>query len=664
VSVSPSSIDLRPLLRQFGHETFRPGQERIIRDLLAGRDVLAVLPTGAGKSLVFQLAAQLLPGVTLVISPLIALMKDQAESLEAHGLEVGVVNSTRSAAQSAAALHKVERAAARLLYVTPERCQDEAFMAEVESMEVSLLVVDEAHCLSEWGFDFRPSYLALSGVAERLGRPALLALTATATPWVRRDIIDRLGLRGPDIVVQSIDRPHLFFEVQRVQTEEEDYRALRRLLVDEAEAGRGGAALVEPTAMRSLLAEETGPYPPELAGPLAEAMKGSGIVYTATTRAAQETAEWMRGWGIAADYYHGQRRKSDRDRIQDAFMAGELRVIAATNAFGLGVDKPDVRFVIHRDIPASVEEYYQEAGRAGRDGLFARCTLLYRPADLGRAAFLASSSQLSREDVRHFHRALVAHPGAAEPEIIEASGLSKGKSARMRILLQRQGVIEASEGPVRLRAPGFDPEQISLEAEASHREYEHSRLQMMRRYAELWECRRAYLLNYFGQEAEAARCGMCDNDWQGGVPAEPSTEEETPTALAFSVGDRVRHVRWGEGEVVAVDDGSVAVRFDHGEEKLATDLVQEEHLLSRVGRGRTPAGAQDGPGTMGSGGAPPNSAGPLSIGARVIHELFGEGEVERVMEEDITVLFERVGYKTVAAEALEAEAEPPSPREG
>jgi ATP-dependent DNA helicase RecQ len=212
-----SSMEFQALLRQqFGFDAFRPGQERIIRDLLNGRDVLAVLPTGAGKSLVFQLAAQLLPGVTLVVSPLIALMKDQAESLEAHGVEAGVINSAHSTARSVAELEKVERADARLLYVTPERFADPAFMEELGHMPVSLLVVDEAHCVSEWGYDFRPAYLAVGGVAERLGRPTLLALTATATPWVRRDIIDRLGLRNPDLVVRSADRPNLFLEVRHV----------------------------------------------------------------------------------------------------------------------------------------------------------------------------------------------------------------------------------------------------------------------------------------------------------------------------------------------------------------------------------------------------------------------------------------------------------------
>ena len=364
------------LRRRFGHEEFRPGQKRVIGALLEGRDVLAVLPTGAGKSLVFQLTAQLLPGLTVVVSPLIALMKDQVESIEDLGLDVSVVNSTLSDSAAEEELRKVEDAEAKLLYVTPERFANEEFMLELQDTPVSLFVVDEAHCISDWGHSFRPSYLVLGDVVRRLKRPPVLALTATATPTVRAEIVERLGMRDPEIVVRGTDRPNLFFEVRRVEAEHDDRRVLEGLLLGEQDE-----------------------YPPETADRLRTVMQGSGIIYTATTRAAKETAQWLQAWGIAADYYHGQRRKADRERVQEAFMADDTRVIVATNAFGLGVDKPDVRFVIHRDVPSSVEAYYQEAGRAGRDGEFARCTIIYRPGDLGRAAFLSGSGELTREEV-------------------------------------------------------------------------------------------------------------------------------------------------------------------------------------------------------------------------------------------------------------------------
>jgi ATP-dependent DNA helicase RecQ len=651
--------ELHRLLReQFGHEAFRPGQERVIRSLLAGRDVLAVLPTGAGKSLVFQLTAQLLPGLTLVVSPLLALMKDQADSVEAQGLEVGVIHSHRSASQMEADLEKVKQEEAKLLYVTPERFENAEFLAEVEGLPVSLLVVDEAHCVSEWGFDFRPAYLGLAGVAERLGRPTLLALTATATPWVRRDIVERLGLREPEVVVRSADRPNLFFEVRRVEKEEEDHRVLRALLIDEPEAALEGAA-VDSGSMRALVQSGLAAYPEEQARPLAEAMRGSGIIYTATTKAAAETAEWLREWGIPADYYHGQRAKADRERVQEAFMAGELRVIAATNAFGLGVDKPDVRFVIHRDIPASVEAYYQEAGRAGRDGHPARCVIIYRPADLGRAAFLSASSQLSREEVRRVSERLEEGESLSPEELAEAAELSQGKVARVVALLEREAVVEQEEGRVRLIAPEFDPEQLALEGEERRHAYERSRLQMMRGYAELWDCRRRYLLNYFGQEMEE-RCGWCDNDLLAPEPAVRPEDGLGVDAGDFVVGARVRHPAWGEGQVSHVEADTLTVLFAReGEKKLALDLVREEGLLEVVEAPRVAPSGSD-------------AAPALAVGVAVVHLEFGKGEVERVAGDTVTVLFEREGYKTLAAEAVdegelmkrpEAEAEAGPPRE-
>ena len=256
-----SRDDIRTLLRdRFGHEEFRPGQERIIGDLLAGRDVLAVLPTGAGKSLVYQLTAQLLPGITLVVSPLIALMQDQEEALEARGISVGVINSAVSEREVEEDLERPQRTQTKLLYVTPERFEDPTFMAEIRRTRISLLAIDEAHAISEWGHDFRPAYLALRSVAQQLGRPPVLALTATATPWIRREIIERLGMRDPDLVVQDVDRPSLVFEARRVDSVAEEERLLERLL-------HGDGALDE--------------YQDDqhLTGELREAMHGCGIIY-------------------------------------------------------------------------------------------------------------------------------------------------------------------------------------------------------------------------------------------------------------------------------------------------------------------------------------------------------------------------------------------------
>ncbi len=550
---------LTVLREKFDLDSFRPGQEEIIQALLNERDVLALLPTGAGKSLTYQLTSQLLPGVTIVVSPLIALMKDQVESIEERGLEAGFINSAQSEAESEENLREVESDETKLLYVTPERFSNSEFMQELRQLEVSLFVVDEAHSVSEWGHDFRPAYLALGGVIEQLGHPPVLALTATATPWVRNEIIERLRMRDPRGVVRGSDRPNLFLEVRRVEEEREDRGLLEKLFTGSAEE-----------------------YPEDIARQLTNAMQGSGIIYTSTTKAAEETAGWLREWGIEADYYHGKRTKKDRERVQEAFMSGELRVIAATNAFGLGVDKPDVRFVVHRDIPGNVESYYQEAGRAGRDGEFARCVLIYRPGDLGRAAFLSGHGQLSREDIERVREALRAHPAASVPELQEASGLSRTDLARLISLLQRSGVLSEDAGHIRLRAPDFDPEQVSLDEEEHRRAYERSRLDMMRSYAELQGCRREFILNYFGEEYEAPRCNMCDNDLLALQEPHPGEDEAQPAP--FALGDKVVHNTLGEGVVQRLESDKITVLFNEaGYKTLATELVLQNGLLTKAG---------------------------------------------------------------------------------
>ena len=551
-----SAPDLLAVLRErFGHAAFRPGQERILRDLLAGRDVLAVLPTGAGKSLPYQLAAQLLPGVTIVVSPLLALMKDQVESLAERGLEVGWLSGTQSESQLNETLASSAdgNGGPKLLYVTPERFENEQFMAKASQLRVSLFVVDEAHSISQWGHGFRPAYLSLGDALNRLGqRPTVLALTATATSWVRADIVERLGLRDPDVVVRGVDRPNLYFEVARVEEERLDRRVLRHLLLDEPEGPPG----------------------------LAEVMQGSGIVYAATVRGAEETAGWLQEWGIAADAYHGRRKKSERDRVQAAFMAGELRVIAATNAFGLGVDKPDVRFVIHRDIPANLESYYQEAGRAGRDGQLARCTLIYRPGDLGRAAFLAGGGELTREEVVQAHAGLVRQRAGTLRELQAATGLGRADLIRLVAILMAEGILEQRRGRLRLRVADFDPTLVPLDAEEHRRAYERSRLDMMRGYAELRECRRRYILNYFGAEYPAEGCGMCDVDLAR--PRQPRVAPADPP-LALAVADRVRHAGWGTGVVQRVTADTLTVLFDTaGYKTLAADLVRDQSLLEKL----------------------------------------------------------------------------------
>jgi ATP-dependent DNA helicase RecQ len=552
------SLDLNQTLRdQWGFDTFRPGQEEVIRALLDGHDVLTVMPTGAGKSLVYQMAAYLLPGITVVVSPLLSLMKDQVAALEARGLAVTVINSAQTVREHADELAEIERGDSKLLYLTPERLANKPFMAYLRRFDVSLFVVDEAHAVSEWGHSFRPAYLHLKDAAHALGKPTMLALTATATPWIRDDIVERLGMRHPRVVVHGVDRRNLFWEVRRVEHEYDDKRVLEQLLTG------GGAA-----------------YPSPLADDIDAAMEGSGIIYVATTKAARETAQWLQGWGIAADYYHGQRRKVDRVRVQEAWMRGELRVIAATNAFGLGIDKPDVRFVIHRDVPGSLEAYYQEAGRAGRDGAFARCAIIYRPADLGRAAFLGGTGELTREEVVRASEKLREHPETTLEELPTVTGLST-QDAKQFVKTLRQGkIIGVRRGRVRLLKPDFDPYAVPLDDEQRRKAYEQSRLEMMRDYAESVDCRRRVILAYFGDTHMEERCGRCDNDIErtdGTVAVAAHTEH---VATAFAAGDYVVHRQWGTGVVERVDADTLTVLFESvGHRALALEVVQDNGLL-------------------------------------------------------------------------------------
>ncbi|MDX6666466.1 MAG: ATP-dependent helicase RecQ [Solirubrobacteraceae bacterium] len=524
----------RMAAERLGFGRLRPGQLEAIAATVAGRDVLAVLPTGAGKSAIYELAGLLRAGPTVVVSPLIALQDDQLAHLREAGLSAIVMNSTQSRGA------RVEALAAscgedEFVFVSPEQLTNAETREALRRARPGLFVVDEAHLISQWGQDFRPDYLRLGAQADALGAGARVALTATAAPPVRDEIVRRLGLRDPEVVIGDFDRPEIYLSVHHVGSGHEKQREVERA---------------------------------------ASELEGSGIVYAATRAGAQAVKDGLDAAGHDVALYHAGLPKAARREAMEAFLDGSARIVSATVAFGMGIDKADVRWVLHADPPGSLDAYYQEIGRAGRDGKAAHARLVYRQADLATARYLAAGG-VSAAIIATIATQVTDWPEDPRvEELAEAAGLgARSVTLALARLVDIGAASWLADGRVRWSESMSPADAVRASAEQTAREHEIelSRLEMMRRYAEHTGCRRSFLLTYFGQDYPGP-CGACDNDLAHAATA--------PGEQPFPIGARVRSGHWGEGTIQRYDRDQVTVLFDdHGYRDLVVSIVLDKELL-------------------------------------------------------------------------------------
>jgi ATP-dependent DNA helicase RecQ len=539
-SHDPAALDrLRDTARTlFGWQELRPAQAEAMGHVMAGRDTLVVSPTGSGKSAIYQVPAILLSGTTIVVSPLIALQRDQVLGLmNKNASGAYVVNSSKSERANEAAFEALQTGGAEFVFLTPEQLAKDEVIAELLEAKPSLFVVDEAHCVSSWGHDFRPDYLRLGEAVQRLGHPAVLALTATASPPVRADIVERLKMRDPVQVVKGFDRPNIRLEVSREITEREKRREIIDRLV---------------------------------------ALDPPGLLYVPTRGETEEYAQALREEGEDAYAYHAGLSAAERSEVHDAFLHSDRAIIVATSAFGMGIDKPDVRFVVHAAPAESLDSYYQQIGRAGRDAKPALAVLYFRPEDLRLPRFFSSGTvdEALLTKIATGIRAAAGDPVRID-DIAEELDVTRARVTRAANLLQQAEAITTGPSGLVWRK-GFDVDEAvaAAAAEAAQmRTVELTRVEMMRGYAETEDCRRQFLLGYFGEEYPGL-CGSCDNCEDGSAQALSDVD------TGFAVQARVRHAQWGPGIVMREEEDRITVLFEEvGYRTLSLKAIKARNLL-------------------------------------------------------------------------------------